>query len=97
MNWQYASFDVKDSEISERLPEVTLALNNLDLIVFLPITKEYLIEYTEEDQDYRNAADKCFKKIYRDDIYDIFPGYDHPKIIEIWGDRLTRIKKLEYL
>ena len=89
------SFDISDSEISERFPEVKEALNNLDLILFLPITKEYLIDYTEENPAYRIAADKYFKKIYRDDIYDIFPSYDHPKIIEIWGDRLTRVKKFE--
>jgi hypothetical protein len=51
--------------------------------------------FTEENPAYRKAADKCFKRIYRDDICDIFPRYGHPKIIEIWGDRLTRIKKLE--
>jgi hypothetical protein len=90
-----ASIDINNSEIFERFPEVKEALNNLDMILFLPITKEHLIEYTEENPAYRIAADKCFKKIYRDDIYDIFPRYNHPKIIEIWGDRLARIKKIE--
>jgi hypothetical protein len=87
--------DINDGEISERFADVKVVLNNLDLIVFLPITKEHIIEYTEENPAYRKAADKCFKKIYRDDICDIFPRYDHPKIIEIWGDRLARLKKLE--
>lgn len=87
--------DINDSEVSERFPEVKAALNNLDLILFLPITKENSIEYTEENPAYRKAADKYFKKIYRDDICDIFPKYGHPKIIEIWGDRATRIKKIE--
>ena len=89
------SIDINDSEISERFPEVKDALNNLDLIVFLPITKEHLVEYTEENPAYRKKVDEFFKKIYRDDICDIFPSYSHPKIIEIWGDRLTKIKKLE--
>ena len=89
------SMDINDSEVADRFPEVKDALNNLDLIVFLPITKEHLIEYTEENPAYRKAADKCFKKLYRDDICDIFPRYGHPKIIELWGDRSTRIKKLE--
>lgn len=89
------AIDINDSEVSERFPEVKEALNNLDLIVFLPITKENSIEYTEENPAYRKAADKCFKKIYRDDLCDIFPKYNHPKIIEISGDRLTRVKKLE--
>lgn len=89
------SIDITDTEVSERFPEVKDALNNLDLILFLPITKENSIEYTEENPAYRKAADKCFKKIYRDDICDIFPRYSHPKIIEISGNRITRIKTLE--
>lgn len=89
------SLDINDSEVSERFPEVKEALNNLDLIVFLPIAKENSINYTEENPAYRKAADKCFKKIYRDDICDIFPRYDHPRIIEIVGDRRARIKTLE--
>lgn len=89
------SIDINDSELSERFPEIKEALNTLDLILFLPITKENSIEYTEENPVYRKAADKYFKKIYRDEACDIFPRYDHPKIIEIWGDRVARIKKIE--
>ena len=90
------SIDINDSEVSERFPEIKVALNHLDLIVFLPISKENFIEYTEENPTYRKTADKNLKKIYRDDIYDIFPKYGHPKIIEIFGNRTERIKKLEY-
>jgi hypothetical protein len=87
--------DINDSEISELFPEVKSALNTLDLIVFLPMTKDHPIEYTEENAAYRKAADKCFKKIYRDDICDIFPRFNHPRIIEIFGEPLTRVKILE--
>ncbi|MBS0290318.1 MAG: AAA family ATPase [Proteobacteria bacterium] len=87
--------NIHDTEISERFPEVKKALNNLDFIFFLPMTKEHIIEYPEENPTYRRAADSAFKKIYRDDVCDIFPRYGHPKIIELWGDRLTRVKKLE--
>ncbi|OAI49283.1 hypothetical protein AYO45_02970 [Gammaproteobacteria bacterium SCGC AG-212-F23] len=89
------SIDINDTEVSERFPAVKEALDHLDLIVFLPITKENSIEYTEENPAYRKAADKCFKKIYRDDICDIFPRYGHPKIIEVFGDRITRLRILE--
>ena len=87
--------DLGDTDISERLPQIKEVLKKLDLIVFLPITKEHAIEYHEEDAIYRKAIDRNFKKIYRDEIFDIFPGYNHPKIIEIWGDRIERVKKLE--
>ncbi|MBY0281898.1 MAG: hypothetical protein K2W94_07030 [Alphaproteobacteria bacterium] len=87
--------DIRDSEISDRFSDVKSALNHLDLIVFLPITKENLIEYTEEEPLYRKNVDQCFKKLYRDNACDIFPEYDHPKIIEISGDRMTRLRQLE--
>ncbi|MBA2654057.1 MAG: AAA family ATPase [Gammaproteobacteria bacterium] len=89
------AIDINDSEISERFPDIKAALNNLDLIVFLPIAKENSIDYTEENPAYRKAADKCFKKIYRDDICDLFPRYNHPRIVEISGDRMARLKNLE--
>ncbi len=87
--------DINDSEVAERFPEIKIALNHLDLIVFLPISKENSIEYLEENPAFRKAADKNFKKIFRDDVCDIFPQYGHPKIIEIFGDRAERVKKLE--
>ena len=61
----------------------------------MPITKENSIVYTEENPAYRRAADKWFKQLYREDTCDIFPRYNHPKIIELAGDTLTRLKKLE--
>lgn len=87
--------NINDSEVSERFFDIKEALNNLDLIIFLPITNENAIEYTEENPAYRKLADKYFKKIYRDDICDIFPRYNHPKVIELSGDRIARLKKLE--
>lgn len=88
--------NIHDSLISERFSDIKEALENLDLIVFLPIIQLHEADYiVHEGEAYRKAIDKCFKKIYRDEIYDIFPSYDHPKIIEIWGSRPERIEKLE--
>ena len=87
--------DIHNSEISERFDQIKEALSTLDLIAFLPITTEHLVDYTEENSAYRKAIDTGFKKIYRDDLYDLFPEYGHPRIIEIWGDRLDRVRKLE--
>ncbi|MBY0500709.1 MAG: ATP-binding protein [Alphaproteobacteria bacterium] len=90
--------DINESYIAERFPIVKEALNTLDLIVFLPITKEDIIHYDEEDASYRSAVDRCFKSLYLDEVCDIFSAYDHPRIIEIWGDRQSRIKKInQYL
>jgi hypothetical protein len=89
------SIDINNSEISEIFPDIKEALNHLDLIVFLPLTNKNSIDYTEENPAYRKAVDKYFKQIYQDGVCDIFPHYDHPEILEIYGDRLTRLKKLE--
>ena len=86
---------INDSEVSDLFQDVKNALNTLDLIVFLPITTEHLIQYTEENPAYRKAADKCFRRIYRDDACDIFPSFKHPKVIEIWGSPSARLKILE--
>jgi len=88
--------DINDTSIAEKFPQIQEVLENLDLIVFLPITKEHQIDPIDyEDPAYRSTIDRYFKQIYRDEIFDIFPTYDHPKIIEIWGTRMERLKKLE--
>jgi hypothetical protein len=87
--------DIHNSEVSERFPDIKEALNHLDLIVFLPLTNKNSIDYAEENPAYRKTVDKYFKQIYRDGVCDIFPHYNHPEILEISGDRLTRLKKLE--
>lgn len=87
--------DFNECYIAERFPLVKEALDTLDLIVFLPITEEDIIHYDGEDSAYRTAVDHCFKKLYLDEICDILPSNDHPRIIEIWGDRLSRIKKID--
>ena len=89
------SVDINDSEVSERFEEIKEALDHLDLIIFLPITKDYDMEYDEDNPEYRLMADRFFKKLYRDDICDIFPRYNHPRIIELFGDRNARVKSLE--
>lgn len=87
--------DINDSEVAERFDEIKEALDSLDLIVFLPISNENAIEYTEENPTYRRMADKHFKQIYREDLLDIFPCYNHPKVIEITGNPAERVRKLE--
>jgi len=86
--------NIQDTEVADKFTEIKRALNNLDFIFFLPITKKHLIEYTEENPAYRTKADFFFKSIYRDDMLDIFPSYNHPKIIEIYGFPSERIKKI---
>lgn len=87
--------EVHDSEIADRLDEIKDALNCLDLIVFIPLSKDHSIDYHEENPAYRKLADRHFKELYRDEIIDIFPKYGHPKVIEVVGNRENRLKIVE--
>jgi sulfur carrier protein ThiS len=87
---------LENTSIPEKFSEIKEALENLDLIVFLPMTKENPIRCTEsEDMIFRKAIDGILKQIYREELFDLFPRYDHPQIAEIWGSPQERIKKLE--
>lgn len=87
--------DINDSEISERFEDIKEALDRVDLIVFLPIGSDSELEYSEENPEYRDRADYFFKQIYREEACDIFPQYNHPRIVEISGDRDDRVATLE--
>ena len=88
---------LEDTHVSEMFPEIKEALKNLDLIIFLPMTKEHPIICPEsENGSYRRAVDAVLKKIYRDDLLDFFPNHAHPHLIEIWGNPKERMKKLEF-
>ncbi len=85
-----------DSSLPEKFSEIKTAFENLDIIVFLPMTREHPINCpASEDQHYRKSVDKYLKQIYREELFDLFPSYDHPQVIEIWGSPQERIKKLE--
>lgn len=88
--------DIHETIVSEKFPDIKVALENLDLIVFFPITKEHETGFSvDEDEVFRKAVDANLKEIYREDRFDLFPGYDHPKRIELWGNRRERMKKME--
>ena len=93
---QQERMNFQDTHVSEMFPEITEALENLDLIIFLPMTKECPILSPEsEDEVYRKAVDVVLKQIYREDLFDLLPSHDHPQLVEIWGKPEERMKKLE--
>lgn len=74
-------------------PEIKEALKSLDLIIFLPITKEHpIIGSDPEDEVCRKTVDALLKKIYREDLFDFFPSHDRPQHIEIWGNPREKIR-----
>lgn len=89
--------NLEDTRVCEMFPEIKESLENLDLIVFLPMTKESPIRCPEsEDENYRETVDVALKEIYRDDLFDFFSGQNQPQFIEIWGSPGERMKRLKF-
>ena len=91
--------DIDQEFVQSLYSKIRASLVNLDLIVFTPISVEHPIELEDDGHRpihhaYRNWVDAAFKKLYREQLHTIFPPNKQPKLIEIWGDRETRLKKI---
>lgn len=84
-----------ESELSDMFDDIIEALASFDLIVFLPLNENQEIEYTQENPQLRIEADHYFQQIYRDDEFKLFPTYNQPRIIEVFGTREERVKLIE--
>jgi GTP-binding protein EngB required for normal cell division len=97
--------DIDEEFISECIPIVRKALENLDIIFFIPITKFNKIQVEENgkretDENYIKEIDNFFKVLqrhYHEHPQDnpFFPRDESPALIEVFGtpeERLEMIK-----
>ncbi len=99
---KYGLTDLNLTYIERAVPVIRESLQYLDIIVFLPITDKHLVELEDDhirpiEAEYRQEVDEYFKSVYRELIYDILPKNNPPKILELWGSREERIKKIKAL
>ena len=97
---KFGSEDIDEKFVESLFPKVQEALSFLDLIVFIPIVQEHPILLEDDGHRpthdiYRDWVDGAFKTLYRDQMLRISPLQNPPKLIEIWGDRQTRLNKIE--
>ncbi|MCG3121372.1 MAG: hypothetical protein ALAOOOJD_04437 [bacterium] len=77
------------------LRQVAKSIERLELIAFLPIVERHKIRLdADEDERFCFEVDRYFKQIYREDIYGLFSG-QQPAVVELWGDRKSRLARLE--
>jgi hypothetical protein len=87
--------DKVDDVVEIALPLVREAIQNLDLIVFLPLDAAHAIELRDdEDPKLRRATDRRLAAIFGDDEYDFFNAGDLA-IVEVRGSTAQRLKTLE--
>ena len=96
----HGTTDIDDNFVETMVQSVRESLTNIDIIVFVPISEEWPIEMEDDgirpvDIAYRDEVDALFKKIYRDQHFDVMPQDARPALLELWGSRQERIKRLE--
>ncbi|HEV2613749.1 MAG TPA: ATP-binding protein [Gammaproteobacteria bacterium] len=90
--------DIDKKFVDSLYPLVKEVIGHLDLIVFVPISDEHpiLLEvdgHRPPHDFYRDWVDEAFKELYRENLKTVISG-KAPKVVEIVGDRQSRIKQL---
>ena len=96
----YGHTDIDNTFIQSLFPLVRHSLRNLDLIVFIPISRKHPIALENDGHRpthalYREWVDHAFKTLYRKNLKTIMPETNPPKVIEIVGNRQARLKQLD--
>ena len=92
--------DIKDKFGESLAARVRDSLQNLDLLIFLPITSEWPVAMENDgirpiDLPYRDEVDSIFKQIYREQRFSVMPINNPPVLIELWGAREDRLNSLD--
>lgn len=81
---------------------VRQALQFLDLLLFIPLSREHPMRLQDDgirltDHAYRTEVDHIFKQILHEGLYDLFPDGNRPRLIEIQGSREERLAMISEL
>lgn len=91
--------NVDDLFIEQSLAKTKRAMSHYDIIFFIPLTEKYPVEIVPDEQRdidpiYRQEIDHLFKGIMNTYVQKkdtFFPLEDCPAVIEIFGDRQSRV------
>lgn len=94
-----AHTDIDEAYVSAMLDRVRPVMEHLDLLVFVPKTKDYEILLEDDghrpvEDFYRDWVDEGFKDLYRNRLATVIPIANQPRVIEITGPREERIRLL---
>jgi len=94
----YHETDIDDGFVEGMIEPVRAVLQNIDLLVYVPISERHPVELEDDgirltDQAYRTEVDDIFKRIYREALFDVMPRQNAPTLIEVWGPREQRLEQ----
>ena len=92
--------DINDAFVEAMFPRTRNTLQDLDLIVFIPISDRWPVNMEDDgirsiNLHYRSDVDAIFKQIYRDKRFNVMPTRNAPQLIELWGSREQRLERIE--
>ena len=96
----HGTSDIKNKFFESLAARGRDSLQNLDLLIFLPITSEWPVAMENDgirpiDLPYRDEVDSIFKQIYREQRFSVMPINNPPVLIELWGAREDRLNSLD--
>jgi hypothetical protein len=94
------SSDIDDAFVESMIPAVRESLDRLDILAFVPKSKEWPVEMQEDgirpiDHEYRDEVDAIFKQIYREGRFGVMPHKNPPHFVELFGARQQRLNQLQ--
>ena len=96
----HGTTDINDEFVESLAARVRDSLQNLDLLIFLPITSQWPVAMENDgirliDLPYRDEVDAIFKQIYRKERFSVIPINNPPVFLELCGSREDRLNSLE--
>jgi len=92
--------DIDSDFVLSMVDAVRESLDHLDILAFVPSSMEWPVLIEEDgirplDVEYRDSVDLIFKKIYRENLYNLSPVFGNLKLIELIGDQTQRLHQIQ--
>lgn len=99
---RYHKTDLDMAFVESLIEPIREALEFIDLLIFVSINEKHPVEIEDDgirpiDESYRSEVDDFFKQIYFENRYQVMPIKNAPKLVELWGSREERVKKISQL
>ncbi len=96
---QYHQTDLDMAFVESLIAPVKEGMAFVDLIIFVSINDKHPVNIEDDgirpiDVSYRDEVDNFFKQIYFKNLYSIMSEENTPKLIELWGTRAERVRKI---
>ena len=99
---RYKKTDMTEKFITSLIEPIIESMSFLDAIIFISVNEKHPVLIEDDgirliDPSYRSEVDHDLKEIYFNQLFDVMPRKNSPRLIELWGSREERVKKLNEL